>query len=333
MPALLRQILLGLNRRLEQFMFLLVLIGMAIGWGVPALAAWKPSVSYLFGLMTFATALNTSWRQILAVVRLPGPILRILGLLHGFMPLVALALGRLILGSSSPFAVGLVLAAIVPIGVTSVIWTGMARGEVPLALTAVTIDSLLSPLLVPLSVWLFLGHTVQFDAKGLFIGLFLMIVLPTAAAISLRDLTGGRLGTALAPVSGSLAKLLLILVVAINVAAARDLVAGQWSILLPLIVLLFVQAFLGYLVGFGGAKAFGYDAPKAAAMTFSVGMRNISAGIVLAMQYFSPQATVAVVLALLFQQPLASVFYRRLTGHGKAAQSLVPATAQGGGKG
>ena len=317
MPALLRQILLILNRRLEQFMFLLVLVGMAIGWCVPALAAWKPAVSYLFGLMTFITALNTSWRQIFAVIRLPGPILRILGLLHGFMPLAALVLGHLVLGPSSPFAVGLVLAAVIPIGVTSVIWTGMARGDVPLALTAVTIDSLLSPLLVPLSAWLFLGHTVQFDAKGLFIGLLLMIVLPTAAAISLRDLTGGRLGAALAPAGGSLAKLLLVLVVAINVAAARGMVAGQWSILLPLIGLLFIQAFLGYLAGFGSAKALGYEAPRAAAMTFCVGMRNISAGIVLAMQYFSPQATVAVVLALLFQQPLASVFYRHLTGGGE----------------
>lgn len=316
MPALLRQVLLGLNRRLEQFMFLLVLSGMVLGWRLPGLAVWKPAVSYLFGLMTFVTALNTSWRQILGVVRLPGPVLRIIGLLHGFMPLAALALGRLVLGPSSPFAVGLVLAAVVPSGVTSVIWTGLARGEVPLALTAVTIDSMLSPFLVPLSAWLFLGHAVQFDAKGLFVGLLLMIVLPTAAAISLRDLTGGRLGEALAPVNGPLAKVLLILVVAINVAAARGLAAGQWTILVPLLGTLFVQVLLGYLAGFAGAKMLGYEAPKAAAVTFCAGMRNISAGIVIAMHYFSPQATVSVVLAMLFQQPLASVFCRRFAGNG-----------------
>ena len=43
-------------------------------------------------------------------------------------------------------------------------------------------------------------------------------------------------------------------------------------------------------------------------MMFSGGMRNISAGAVLAISYFPPAVAVPVVLGMLFQQTLASLY-------------------------
>ena len=220
------------------------------------------------------------------------------------MPLAALALGGLFLGPSSPFAVGLVLAAVIPIGVTSVIWTGMARGEVPLALTAVTIDSLLSPLLVPCSAWLFLGHIVHFDAMSLFSGLFVMIVLPTAAALTMPGShrrapgrlprPGQRLVGQAAPDRGSghqrggrAGPDRRAMVVA-DPAARPPVVPGLSR--LPH-GLRYRQG--AWLRGAPGRRD-----------DFLRGHAQYERGIVLAMRYFSPQATVAVVLAMLFQQPL-----------------------------
>jgi len=312
MPAWLRNVLLRLNHGLDRRMFLVIFSGLLLGWCFPALAMWKVAVPILFGYMTFTTALDTSWRGIAQVVVFPGPVLRILALLHVVMPLISLVLAASVLGLASPFAAGLVLAVIIPIGVTSVIWTGLAGGETPLALTAVTIDSLLSPVLVPASVWLFLGHAVHFDSWSLMCGLLWMIVLPTLGGVSLHDLTKGKAGPLMASVNGPLAKISLALVVAINVAAAHDILSGVKAAILPLLALLMVQAALGYLLGFVAAKAKGYRAGRVATMTFCVGMRNISAGIVIALRYFSPEATVPVVLAMIFQQPLASAFHRLL---------------------
>jgi BASS family bile acid:Na+ symporter len=47
-------------------------------------------------------------------------------------------------------------------------------------------------------------------------------------------------------------------------------------------------------------------------LTFTGGMRNISAGAVLAITYFPPQVAVPVVLGMLFQQVLASFYGRML---------------------
>lgn len=298
------------NRFLEERMFVVIFSGIALGWLVPAIHSWDSMIPILFGYMTFVTALNISWKGLISVIRAPGPILLIVILLHIIMPIFALAIAPLILGPDSPFTVGTVLAVIIPIGVTSVIWTGLAGGESPLALSVVSIDSLLSPLIVPFSVLLLLGASVQFDSGGLMKGLFWMIVFPTIFGVTLHDITRGRIGPKWAPINGPFSKICLALVVAVNVAAARGIIVGMQFALMSLLILLLVQAFTGYLLGYGMAKLFRYSPERIAAMTFCVGMRNISAGVVIALQYFSPEATVPVVLAMLFQQPLASVFHR-----------------------
>lgn len=317
MSSRLKAALIRFNHYLEQHMFIVIFSGLFLGLICPALDVWKPAAPVLFGYMTLVTALSISWRGVLGVVKLPGPVLVILLLLHAVIPVGSLVMSSLVFGYASQFTVGMVLAVLIPIGVTSVIWTGLAGGETPLALTAVTVDSLISPFLVPASVLLFLGHSVVFDSTSLMIGLFWMIVLPTLVGISLHDLSKGTIGSKWAFINGPLSKISLSLVVAINVAAAHEVISGMHFAFAPLLGLLLIQAFAGYLLGWCVSKMLGYSQERTAAMTFSVGMRNISAGIVIAISYFSPQATVPVVLAMLFQQPLASLFHRWLQKKGQ----------------
>lgn len=309
-PEFSKNILTSFNRFLEQRMFLVIFSGILLGWFVPAMESWKTLVPLLFGYMTFATALSISWKGLLHVIKTPGPILLIIALLHIVMPIFAWALAPLVLGSESPFTVGMVLAVIIPIGVTSVIWTSLARGESPLALSAVSIDSLLSPFVVPFSVQFLLGTSVQFDSGSLMKGLFWMIVFPTIIGVTLHDITQGEIGPKWAPINGPFSKVSLSLVVAVNVAAAKSIITGMQFSIVSLLILLLVQAFAGYILGYGAGRFLQYSPERSAALTFCVGMRNISAGVVIALQYFSPQATVPVVLAMLFQQPLASLFHR-----------------------
>ena len=310
-----RQYLMRFNTLLEQRMFLIIFSGIFLGLVFPRMASLKTIVPFLFGYMTFVTALNISWNGLIRVARMPGPVLLIIGLLHVVMPLVSVLLSTLTLGSTSPFTVGMILAVIIPIGVTSVIWTGLANGDSPLALSAVSFDSLISPFIVPLSVWLFLGRNVHFDSGSLMQGLLWMIVIPTLAGVTLHDTTKGKVGPGWAPINGPLSKLSLTLVVGVNVAAAYDVISGMKLEIAPILGLLLIQALAGYLLGFYAAKFLNYSHARIVTMMFCVGMRNISAGVVIALQYFSPQATVPVVLAMLFQQPLASIFHRWLKIH------------------
>ncbi len=287
--------------------------GLVLGWFFPGLVAWKPIIPPLFGYMTLVTALGISWRGVGAVAFMPGPVLWSLGLLHIAMPLFALALGGVVLGSSSPFTIGLVLAAVIPPAVTSVIWTGLAKGDLAVALTVVALDSLLSPMLIPGSIRLFLGHAVAIDTGDLMRGLLWMVVLPTMAGVTLHDLTGGRIGPAAAPFNGPCSKIGLTLVVAINLAAAHDTVLELGGSAWPVLILLLLQANLAFLLGGGMGRMLGYGIERVKAMTFSVGLRNLSAGAVIALQYFPPAVSLPVILCFTLQQPLAALYCHFLT--------------------
>lgn len=308
MPTRMIEILARANRALERHMFLVVLAGVALGWASPSMAALKPAVPLLFGYMTFVTSLELSWRSVLEVAAAPGLILRLLGMLHGVMPLAVLGLTRLALGADSPYAAGLVLAACIPTAVTSVIWTGIVGGETSLSLTTVAVDSLLSPLVVPASVWLFLGHSVRMETGELFRGLVWMIVLPTMLGLTCHDLSNGRTGARVAPATGFSSKLALMLVVAVNLAVARGTITALERAVLPVLGLIFAQTSLAFALGWAAARAMGYARGRVLAFAFTVGLRNISAGAAIALEYFPPAVGLPVVLAFLLQQPTAALF-------------------------
>ena len=70
----------------------------------------------------------------------------------------------------------------------------------------------------------------------------------------------------------------------------------------------FIGAFAacGYAAGLLAARAMRLSDDKLASMTYLVGMRNISAGAVLAGEYFPAEVMFPVVIGTLFQQVLAA---------------------------
>lgn len=306
--------LLQFNHYIENRMFLVVFSGMLLGWSIPGLAAWKSAVPFLFGYMTLVTALNISWGELRAVVVYPIPVLVTWILVHVGMPLFSLGSSWCFLPSQSPFMAGSVLVMMIPIGIVSIIWTSVSDGEPSLALTTVAIDSLLCPLILPASIWLFLGKIVEFNAWSLMAGLFWMIVLPTLVGISLHDLSRGQLGRRWAHLNGPLSKLFLTLVVAINIAAARGILLSFRDSAAGLMLLLLLQSSVGFLLGHGTGRVFKWSGRRIRTMTFMSGLRNISAGIVIALQYFSPAVAIPVILTIIIQQPLAALAQRLMLG-------------------
>jgi len=75
--------------------------------------------------------------------------------------------------------------------------------------------------------------------------------------------------------------------------------------LVPVVLLLVA---INYAAGYFGAKPF-KSRELATTLSYGAGIRNISLGIVIALQYFSPQAAVPVVLSILLQQPIATLHH------------------------
>lgn len=74
------------------------------------------------------------------------------------------------------------------------------------------------------------------------------------------------------------------------------------------VLVMFLLAAFGYGLGWIAAMLIKRDVATTVSMTFGVGMRNISAGAVVATAYFPAEVVFPVIIATLFQQVLAAIY-------------------------
>lgn len=297
-----------LNKMLEKLMPFItpvsLLIGVLIG---SSLSHYTFLIPWLFALMTFAGSLNSNFQQLNATIHRPFPIFMALFVLHIFMPAWAWSVGQVIFPHDVFTSTGLLLAAIIPTGVTSFIWISIYKGSIPLALSIILIDTLLAPLIVPYTLLLVVGDTVHLEALKLVKDLCFMIVLPSLLGMCLNQYTKGTIKQTLGPKLAPVSKIGLSVMVMINGGVIAPYLKHIDKKLLFIIVIVFLMSSAGYFFSWMIGKWLKWDRAKVVTLTFCGGMRNISAGAVLAVSYFPAPVAVPVVLGMLFQQVLAAL--------------------------
>lgn len=171
-----------------------------------------------FGLafIMFALGLELSGEDVRRVLR--HPVAVALGLFAQIvlLPLTALALA-FAFELAPEMAVGLMILAACPGGVSAAMITHLARGDTFLSITLTALTSLFSfvtvPLIVGLSLAYFLGRTgdIGYPVGQGVVGLFLITLLPVIAGMSVRR--SGRLGRRASKVVGKAATLVFALIV------------------------------------------------------------------------------------------------------------------------
>lgn len=276
------------------------------------LGSLKPIVPWLFAAMTLTGALRVSVKEIRHAFLSPFQIVTALFVLHVIFPAIVFAMGKAGLANDPDLYAGLVLLSAVPTGVSTIMWVTLMKGNIALGVTLITLDSVLSPLVVPLTVMVMAGATVSFDASSLMTSLLWMVVVPTVIGVALHEATRGRIAASVAPYGAVFSKLALGGVIAINVGASWDRVTSYTGNFLLLSSLLLGMTLLGFVVARIVARLLIRDHSDAMTITFVSGMRNISAGVVLAMSGFDPRVSIPVTGAILFQQPVAALVARLL---------------------
>ncbi|MCV9886438.1 bile acid:sodium symporter family protein [Metabacillus halosaccharovorans] len=297
-----------INRQLEKWMPVITPISVVTGVLLAdKLLALTFLIPWLFAFMTLTGSLGSNFSSLKGVIKKPLPLFVIILLLHLIMPLIAWLVGQSFYPNDHLTITGFVLASVIPTGITSFIWVTIYKGNIGLALSIILFDTMLSPFLVPFTLSLFVGQNVQINVMDIMYGLFFMVVIPSLLGMLTNHLTKGKsvkAGKTLAPFS----KLALATVVMINGAVISPYIK-EFSVKLMLIALtVFFLACLGYVIAWGLGIFLKRDRETQVVMLFTGGMRNISAGAVIAVQYFPAAVAVPVVLGMLFQQILASLF-------------------------
>ncbi|SHN31354.1 bile acid:sodium symporter family protein [Gracilibacillus kekensis] len=269
-------------------------------------------VIWIFAFMTFAGSLSLNFVALYRVVSHPLSIVIALVILHILMPLWAWLIGSITFSGDSLTIIGFVLAMIIPTGITSFIWVSINKGNIALTLSIILIDTILSPFIVPLSLSLFIGASVDLEVWAMMKGLIVMIVIPSILGMVLHELSHGKIHEKWSPRLAPFSKVALASVIMINSSEVAEYLIKIDFHLIKVAVTMFFVAASGYFLAWMIAKWLKRSDQDVISLTFSSGMRNISAGAVIAVQYFPGPVAVPVVVGMLFQQILASIYSKFL---------------------
>ncbi|WP_019155942.1 bile acid:sodium symporter family protein [Robertmurraya massiliosenegalensis] len=281
------------GERLEQFTFL---------------------IAWIFAFMTFSGSLGLNFRQFNHVIYHPFPLIIALLILHILVPLWNWGLGHLFFPGDPWMITGFTLLAVIPTAITSFLWTSIYKGNIPLVLSIILIDTFLAPLLVPITLKLLVGQSLTIQLGELVQDLIFMIVLPSVIAMTLNGLTKGKIKEVWGPKLSPFSKMGIFVIVFLNGGVISAYMATfSWKIMLTVIVG-FIVVSSGYLFSWLISKGLKMEHETNVALTFTSGMRNNALGSVLAVTYFPSAVVLPVVLGMLFQQVMASIVGSLLYG-------------------
>ena len=130
-------------------------------------------------------------------------------------------------------------------------------------------------------------------------------------------------------------KLALLLVITANATGCAPFLRNLTPTLVLVMVSVFFLCLLGFFLGYWAAKLLGFDFPTIQTVALNSGMRNISAGAVLALEFFPPEVLFPVAFSPVFLQASTAFIVKALrsTKPGRADEaayrrSLEEVTAQ-----
>lgn len=193
------------------------------------------------------------------------------------LPLTAFVLSW-IFDAPPAIAVGLVILAACPSGVTANAYTFASKADVPLCVTLSAITSVVTvftiPFLIELALGLFFaeGQTISMSAGGMLVNLMTFTLLPLAIGMLFRQFFPALAERAVEPIRKSVLYLMIVVLLLGIVSSYQDILdyfatAGALVIAMNVITM---------ALGYGLARAFSLPLPQVVTITFEVGVQNLA---------------------------------------------------------
>lgn len=334
------------DRWLRERSLLLLGIAVVAGFSWPAEAGRVLSHPRLFGVtdalsydartfalavIVFSAALRCTPRDFAQVVRSKAGVANLISV-YLVVPAIALgiAFATLKLGSESlrGVALGLVLSVMVPVAMTSAVWTRASQGSVPVALGTLGVTSVLAALFMPPVIERLAsmpGVAMHPSLASVRMQVILAFALPLILGSSIRAV-GSRVADSLEPLFSIASVVALFAFVGDSAAALRPHLASHQGAVAVALVLTVVTNAAAYFVGYCVAKARGLDDADTVAVVFGSGMRSVPAALVVGAIAFPGVALVSLppVLWSVTQQLLAGILTRRFLHARDLAEPVLP---------
>lgn len=268
-------------------LWLVLLCGVACWWPEPFVFT-LPALEPLIAVTMFAIGTLIPRDEITALKRRWPSVLGGTCVQYAAMPLASMA-AVWAFDLKGPYAIGVIMVGCVPGAMASNVLTLLARGNVSYSVSLTTSATLLSPIVVPVTLYLALGHKEQLPDPMKQVGLLLTTVVVPVIVGYVLSRSSERVARVASLVASPLAQALILWIIAAVVAKVVDkhslarLIEGFWISLGPLA---FVNL-LGFAAGWIGGLLLRIGEPMRRALTLEVGMQNAGLGAVLASRWFA----------------------------------------------
>lgn len=254
-----------------------ILIAVVIGfiWPGPGeyLGKW---LDYLLMILIYLSCLDLELKKIGQGIREYPKLLGALAVVHLVSPLLVFFLK----GFFPPeIYLGMILVTAVPSGRSSVFLSSIFGGEAEKALVISTISNMISPIVVPMLVWVLAGAVVKFNLGAMGLSMVKLVIVPIVAALLTRKIVGK-----LAKISSDLSTLIVFLIILGIVSPIREQVLNNWQMSMGLmlvgLVLMTINFGVGYLIG--------KDKSEKITFAISSSYKNYSLATIVALGVFNP---------------------------------------------
>jgi BASS family bile acid:Na+ symporter len=274
--------------------------------GNPLIVVFLPIA---LGIVMAGLGLHLSLADFRRVWRMPRAMLVALAVQLLVLPPVAFLIARAS-GLPGELALGLVLLAASPGGVTANLFSHLARGDVALNISLTAVNSVLALLTLPL--WVAVGLRVFLGDEASVppptrkvIEVAVLVIVPVVLGMAVRHFKPAWADAAEKPVR-VLSTLILATIIVLAVASEWDLLT-RYARVLGLACVGFNVVSL--LAGFFAARAARLGTPQATAIAFEIGIHNSTLAIFIALEVLSrPAAAIAPALYSLSMYVTAALF-------------------------
>ncbi len=221
-------------------------------------------------------------------------------------PFVMFGLAHLFV-SDPQLRTGLVLYGLAPCIAMVIIFTYLAKGNTPMALVLVAVNSVIQMILIPVYARLLIGD-VSFDVWVVAESVVLYLGVPLVAGVFTRRRVTRRRGEEgmerLKPLLSAVSILGLLFTLIVMFSLKGDLILDRPFIVLQMAIpMTLFFALMFFVALFVGAR-FGFSYPDAVAVAFNSTGRDFEIAIAIAITAFSPTVALATVVGPLIEVPV-----------------------------
>ncbi|MCF8011910.1 MAG: bile acid:sodium symporter [Clostridiales bacterium] len=304
-----------INKNLIKFLMLVIVIGVIVGYYFPNLgSALQPLTPVSLLVMLYPMMIGIKLEEVTKAVK-QWKLLSISMIFNYVVsPLLGGALAALFLSSYPEFAVGLILTAAVPCAGMVVAWTGMAKGNIPAAIVITALSLLAGIILIPAWMTLLAGKYVAVSPLGMLKTISLVIVIPLVLGNLTRRMLLNKYGQdkfmQIKEAFPAVSALGMYTVFFISMTAEARHIINHPEYLGIIAVPLAILYILMFSIPVLYAQITGMEYGDMIALTFSVGGKNISIALALALFFFEPLTVMIIAMKPLVQVVFMAGFYR-----------------------